>query len=82
MLEPGIVRAGDELVYEFGNVVKHRQSVKVKRITSESDVIVGSNGKIYNSGIIILESNACFLPNGTPLLFGDVKEELYPLEEK
>lgn len=64
MLEPGTVKAGDELVYDFGDTPACKMIVKVARITNENDVIViGST--LYREGIIVLENGGFFRPDGT-----------------
>jgi hypothetical protein len=77
MLEQGSVKAGDELVYKFGNRVKQRNVVKVERVTAENDATMGPDGTIYKAGVIILENGARFTPDGMAIGLSSYDAELY-----
>jgi hypothetical protein len=80
MLERGTVKAGDELVYEFGNRNKQRKIVKVDRVTSEHEATSLLPFKtIYRAGVIILENGARFTSEGKPIGLSSYESELYPL---
>lgn len=64
MVEPGSVRAGDELLYEFGNIPACKKIVKIGRITTRDDDAIAIGNTIYREGIIVLESGALFMPDG------------------
>lgn len=65
MLEPGSVKVGDELAYVFGNRVKQRKIVKIKRIAAE--------------GVIILEGGSRFTHDGVPIGYCSYDIELHLL---
>ena len=79
MIEPGSVKAGDELVYVFGNRVKQRQIVKVDRVTTKNDVTMGPGGTIYRDGVIILDDGNRFTPNGVAIGLSSYDAELHQL---
>lgn len=64
MLEPGTVKAGDELVYDFGDTPACKKIVRVDRITAENDLIVIGD-TLYRAGLIVLENGGFFKPDGT-----------------
>jgi len=79
MIEPGSVKAGDELVYVFGNRVKCRKIAKVNRITQVNSMVAGSD-IIYGPGVIIIDNGSRFTPEGIGIGKSmNNTEELQPL---